>query len=472
MEHQKMIKKCPCCFREISNEEADILVRDHEIRFHSPILNDLISPREDEKYAQFWGNMGDSQNVNETNRIIITNEMIEEANEELLELGMQPVEKTYDEDSLSYTLTIREDSVIVVSNTMVCPHCHNVLPQNFFKYEMISIGLAGSVATGKTVYMASLMMNGFRILNKENITVRNAHGNPLDPEKMKMEKISQKLFTDRICPDPTKKAFHQPVYLEVSLKLERNVKNFLVTFYDVAGETIRKEAGSGKTMFARHVDGIIFFVDPSQMYLKQPISLKTTVNEEKILSSMKLLSPKEQAAIQRENKMKGSQPIVLDFGTSFQEEDENLVYERNPETILSSLRMGIGDSQLKNKYIALTIAKCDQLSELAEFREIPASSLLFEREDIKKGWLNTDHQVIRQKLLEKIFEEKVYHLQRNVGEYKEGGLFCISALGCETRQEEYQQALITRAVSPVKPIRVEEPFMWLLMKAVQERGWI
>ena len=134
--------------------------------------------------------------------------------------------------------------------------------------------------------------------------------------------------------------------------------------------------------------------------------------------------------------------------------------------------MGIGDSQLKNKYIALTIAKCDQLSELAEFREIPASSLLFEREDIKKGWLNTDHQVIRQKLLEKIFEEKVYHLQRNVGEYKEGGLFCISALGCETRQEEYQQALITRAVSPVKPIRVEEPFMWLLMKAVQERGWI
>lgn len=472
MDNPKIIKKCPCCFREISNEEADILVRSHEIRLHSPILNDLISPREDEKYARFWENMGSGQNVLETNRIIITNEMIEEANEELLETGMAPIEKNYDEQSLGYTLTIREDSMIVVSNTMVCPHCHNVLPQNFFKYDMISIGLAGSVATGKTVFMASLMMNGFRILNKDNMTVRNAHGNPLDPEKMKMERVSQKLFSEQICPDPTNKAFHQPVYLEVSLKLEREKKNFLVTFYDVAGETIRKEAGSGKTTFARHMDGIIFLVDPSQMFLKQPISLKTTVDEEKILASMKLLSPKEQAAVQRENKMKGSKPLVLDFGASLEEEDENLLYERNPETILDSLRMGIGDSQLKDKYIALTIAKCDQLSELEEFREIPASSLLFERESLKRGWLNTDHQVIRQKLLEQIFEEKVYHLQRNVGEYKASGLFCISALGCETKQEEYQQAMITRAVSPVKPIRVEEPFLWLLMKAVQERGWI
>lgn len=471
MERQKITKKCPCCFREISNEEADILVRDHEIRLHSPILNDLISPHEDEKYARFWENMGSGANVFETNRIIVTNAMIEEANEELSETGMTPIEKEFDEDSLGYTLTIREDSMIVVSNTMVCPHCHNVLPQNFFKYDMISIGLAGSVATGKTVFMASLMMNGFRILNKDNITVRNAHGNPLDPEKMKMERTAQKLFSDQLCPDPTNKAFHQPIYLEFCVKLDKGEKKFLVTFYDVAGETIRKEAGSGKTTFARHVDGIILFVDPSQMYLKRPISLKTTVDEERILASMKLLSKEEQARVQIANKRNGNQPIAVDFGTAY-EENENLVYERNPVTILDSLRMGIGDSMLKDKYIALTIAKCDQLSELEEFREIPGSSLLFERETIKRGWLDTDRQLIRQKILENIFEEKVYHLQRNVGEYKGAGLFMVSALGCETRQEEQQQNMVTKATGPVNPIRVEEPFMWLLMKMLQERGWI
>jgi hypothetical protein len=472
MENQIILKKCPCCFREITNAEADILVRSHEIRFHSPILDNLVSPREDEKYARFWNNMGNGQNVLETNRTIITNEMIEEANEELTENGMTPIEKAFDDQSLGYTLTIREDSMMVVSNTMVCPHCHNVLPQNFFRYDMISIGLAGSIATGKTVYMASLMMNGFRILNKDNLTVRNAHGNPLDPEKIKMERTAQKLFSEQICPDPTNKAFQQPIYLEFSLKLERETKNFLVAFYDVAGESIRKEAGSGKTMFARHVDGIIFLVDPSQMHLKQPIPLKTTIDEKKLLASMKLLSQKEQAAVQRENIRNGSRPIPMDFGASLEEEDENLIYERDPETILESLRMGIGDTQLGDKNIALTIAKCDLLSELEEFREIPGSSLLFERENLKRGWLNTDRHIVRQQILQKIFEEKVSHLQRNVGEYKTSGLFCISALGCETKQEEYCQAMIIRAVSKVNPIRVEEPFLWLVMKAVQERGWI
>ena len=93
MERQKIIKKCPCCFREISNEEADTLVKDYEIRLHSPILNDLISPHEDEKYGRFWENMGNGNHVLEKNRIIITNEMIEEANRDLLELGMTPIRK-------------------------------------------------------------------------------------------------------------------------------------------------------------------------------------------------------------------------------------------------------------------------------------------------------------------------------------------------------------------------------------------
>ena len=471
MERQKIIKKCPCCFREISNEEADILVKDYEIRLHSPILNDLISPHEDEKYGRFWENMGNGNHVLEKNRIIITNEMIEEANRDLLELGMTPIQKEFDENSLGYVLTISEDSMIIVSNTMVCPHCHNVLPQNFFKYDMLSIGLAGSVATGKTVFMASLMMNEFRILNNDTITVRNAHGNPLDPEKMKMERTAQKLYTEGLCPDPTNKAFHQPVYLEFAVKTEKGVKKFLVTFYDVAGETIRKEAGSGKTTFTRHADGIILFIDPSQMMLKRPISLKTTLDEKRILSTMKLLSKEEQARVQMENKRKGSQPVFVDFG-NYEDEDENLTYERNPVTILDSLRMGIGDSLLKDKYIALTIAKCDQLSELEDFREIPGSSLLFERETLKRGWINTDHQLLRQKILGPVFEEKVYHMQRNVGEYKGSGLFMISALGCETAQVEQKQSMVTKAVSPVNPIRVEEPFLWLLLKMIQERGWI
>lgn len=41
------------------------------------------------------------------------------------------------------------------------------------------IGLAGSVASGKTVYLCSLMMNGFDVMQRQNLTVRNAYGNPM-----------------------------------------------------------------------------------------------------------------------------------------------------------------------------------------------------------------------------------------------------------------------------------------------------
>ena len=44
----------------------------------------------------------------------------------------------------------------------ICPYCHNELPHNFFRYEMLMVGLAGSVASGKTVYLCSLMMNDYQ----------------------------------------------------------------------------------------------------------------------------------------------------------------------------------------------------------------------------------------------------------------------------------------------------------------------
>ena len=50
------------------------------------------------------------------------------------------------------------------------------------------IGLAGSVASGKTVYLCSLMMNGFDVMQRQNLTVRNAYGNPNDDYKIEMER--------------------------------------------------------------------------------------------------------------------------------------------------------------------------------------------------------------------------------------------------------------------------------------------
>ena len=72
------------------------------------------------------------------------------------------------------------------------------------------IGLAGSVASGKTVYLCSLMMNGFDVMQRQNLTVRNAYGNPNDDYKIEMERNADRLMRYGICPESTSKAFKKP----------------------------------------------------------------------------------------------------------------------------------------------------------------------------------------------------------------------------------------------------------------------
>lgn len=465
-------KICPCCFRDILNDEADMFIRDSDVRFNSPIYNDLITPKQDEKYMYFWDAMGGTLNVTQYNRIVITNSIIKEKNEELLLAKLEPIEKKYDPTSKGYELTIKGGSIVIVTNTMLCPHCHNVLPQNFWNYDMYRVGLAGSVAAGKTVFLSTLMINGFRVLNRDTLFVRNAHGDSMDSNKMEMERIAELLRREQICPDPTNKAFMPPIYLEIAYKNEECNKTFLLAIYDVAGEMIRRGAGAGKTTFARHMDGIICFTDPSAMLLDQPIPLKKSLDEGKILAECRLLTKEEQIAVQRKSNEEGKKIMYHSSNMVTAEEDEDFLYERRLDTILDSIRTGIGDNQLKNINIALTIAKCDLLEDLEEIKEVVGHSLLFQREELHRGWINQDHHLLRQYVLDKVFEQKVFHLQRNLAEYKSSALFCISALGCETHQVEQQQMIVTKAVRKIDPIRVEEPLMWLLMKYMKERRWI
>ncbi len=485
-EHKKIKKRCPCCFREIQNGEVDFLVKESRSEFYSPILNDLLTPREDFLYEHFWNGMHKNVDVTQAKRIVITNQMIESKNEELRQEHLKCIEKKYIEESGGYEISIEESGITVVSNTMICNHCHNILPINFWKYDLISIGMAGSIFSGKTVFLCSLLANNFSNLNRNRLSFRMAYGDPLDQNKIEIEKMTDRLMRDGICPESTSKAFEQPIYLEVCYEGKDRRHFLLLALYDVAGEVARTQAGTGLAQFFRYMDGIVFLVDPSQMLLEEPIFFKSALDEEKLLRDVRLLSKEEQIKLQRESNENGKK-VMFDnrklYGKRQDEyegnqnkyeekQDEELIYERKPETIIDMIRSGVGEGILAKKYMALTIAQCDLLREHDEIRMIPGYSLLFEREKIKDGFLNPECYLIRQHILEQIFEEKIHHIQRNVREYKKCGLFCISALGCETEQIEIQNIEVTRAVKKINPIRVEEPIMWILMKVMQERGWI
>lgn len=466
------IKKCPYCFRDISNDEIGFLLRTDGAGFRSPALNEMMSLKTDLPYQTFWSAMGIPEEQIDARRVIMDNQMISALNQELSSSGHELAVRHFDEESQGYSFSVKEGALTAYSNTMICPYCHNVLPQHFFHYDMLMIGLAGSVASGKTVYLSSLMMNGYDVMQRENLSVRSAEGNPSDNYKMEMERNADRLWQQGICPEATGKYFRKPVFMEVTYRLSDRILHMLLALYDVAGELIRENAGSGRTGFVRHMDGYICLVDPAQMHLEHAFPIRPGPDEERVLERLHLLSREEQISIQRMSNQNGCQVMNPEGMTQEDDLSREYIYERKAETILDSIRAGVGDTGLRDKYMALTIAKSDLLEDLGEIISYTGSRLIFDKRQTSYGFLNMDHHFLRQNILKQIFDQKVFRLQRNLDDYRDSGLFAVSALGCEARETDTAEGKITRTVSRVAPIRVEEPVMWIMMKFMQERGWL
>lgn len=469
---QKIRKTCPCCFREIENEDVCFLVRTDGARFQSPVFNDIFAEKTDLPYLYFWSSMGIPEDQIDARRIVVDNDALVRMNQELALSGDALAQKSYDPESCGYTFHVNEAAVSVFSNTMICPHCHNELPHNFFRYDMLMIGLAGSVASGKTVYLSSLMMNGYAALQRENLSVRSASGNPNDAYKVEMERNADRLMYDGICPESTIKTFRKPIFLDVTYQVQARTCHMLAAIYDVAGELIGESRGTGRTGFVRYMDGYICLVDPAQMHLEHSFIGQTLPDETSVLSKLHLMTRSEQISIQKMSNENGKQ--VMDQ-TDFLEETisgEGYLRQRKAETLLDTLRSILGESGLAEKYMALTIAKSDLLEELGEIRAYRASGLLFDRKQVSYGFMNMDQHFLRQSILAQIFDQKVFRLQRNLSDYKASSMFAVSALGCETKEEMTQAGKVVRTVGKIRPIRVEEPVLWMIMQYMRERGWL
>ncbi len=472
MEKRSNKRECPFCFREIENSEAAFLLKTEGYRFQSPVLNEMIAPKLDTLFRDFWSTMGLPEEQIDARRIVIDNHDISQLNQELLASGKETAVKKLEEDTNGYSFHLQEGAMNVFSNTMICPHCHNALPQNFFKYDMLKIGLAGSVASGKTVYLSSLLMNSFQTMQRENLTVRNA-GVLWDKETMEMEESADRLYYFGICPEATSKVFRKPYFFELTYQLDGRHIPMLIAIYDVAGELMRETLGSGRTSFVRHVDGYICLVDPAQMQLEHAVVTNEMPDEARVLSKLHVMSKEEQIAIQRMSNENGKQ--VMDFHDFMVTEgpSENFLMERKAESVLNNIRGVLGSAELKQKYMALVLTKSDLLESLGEINAFTGSSLLFEREQVSYGFYNTDHHFLRQGVLSQIFDQKVYRLQKNLNDYKNSSLFAVSALGCDTEMVENDEGTkIEKTVGKVNPIRVEEPVFWMVMKYMQERRWL
>lgn len=148
-----------------------------------------------------------------------------------------------------------------ITDSRVCPYCHNPFPLGFGKNRVKYISIIGTTGSGKTVYISQLLkgmqdyaskvgLNAFFTSDHESNFIKNnqvKQGKPL-PDSTAPQSLSQPMFYDIV-------------------REENGVQTTdTIVLYDIAGENCR----IGNDMnrfgeFVKHSDGMVLLIDPKQL---------------------------------------------------------------------------------------------------------------------------------------------------------------------------------------------------------------
>ena len=184
---------CPFCLNKIESTEVDYLFEDEfsdwDFLGGMRNLEDFpLNAREDKKYIAFrkQKKLAVTDRA-DTTRVFVRKEELyslitqlrkycgSEDNSEVW-IDNQIDEQFEFEDGeilkIRYRNQENEDSILDVSSeittrraSMICRHCHNILPSGFFQYQQVTIGLIGKKDAGKTCMLVSMLASHRKALN-------------------------------------------------------------------------------------------------------------------------------------------------------------------------------------------------------------------------------------------------------------------------------------------------------------------
>jgi GTPase SAR1 family protein len=337
-------------------------------------------------------------------------------------------------EAIIYPNSIPEENKIISENVLVgltdrhgkitrkrlCPDCHNELPIPSGKVPSNIISIVGASQVGKSVFMTSLI----HTLQHTTASNFNAACMPLNAEISRRFRTNyeEPIFERGHMLDTTQKEDRQEPYIFQFVFKDDKIPPLTLVFFDVAGE------GMADTeyldLFAAHIKnsaGILFMVDPLQI---------KTIRDR----------------------------LRINFGER-QEEFTNR-YDEPREVVISLFENFIGHQENSKTDIptAIVLTKSDMLQYLKEEdgEYIRSNSNVFrnvvhsQRLDMNE-FENINGEIRR-------FIEKVDRPFKDAVDvyFKDTAYFAVSALGSNPVNKQ-----ITGVVNP---IRVDEPFVWLLYK--------
>ncbi|TXK83795.1 TRAFAC clade GTPase domain-containing protein [Paenibacillus sp. N3.4] len=300
----------------------------------------------------------------------------------------------------------------------LCPNCHNELPISSGKVPSNIISIVGASQVGKSVYMTSLI----HTLQQTTASNFNAACMPLSAE------ISQKY----------RQNYHEPIFERGSMLQSTNPNEqqepfifqfvfkdpeqapLMLVFFDVAGEGMVER--DYLDIYAAHIknsSGILFLVDPLQIRtIRDRIHLN--LGEEEGEFANRYDEPRE---------------VVISLFENF------IAHQHNSKTDIPT---------------AIVLTKSDMLQYLKEedSEYIQPNSNVF-RNVVHKGYLNqTEFQNINGEISR--FIERVDRPFKDAIDvyFTNTAYFAVSALGTNPINKQ--------VTNVINPIRVDEPFIWLL----------
>jgi GTPase SAR1 family protein len=312
------------------------------------------------------------------------------------------------------------DKYSVVTRKRLCPGCHNELPVTSGKYPSNIISIVGATSVGKSVYITSL------IHTLQHVTANNfsAACIPLNNaiSRRFRDDYELPLFENGTLLEATATTKRQEPFIFQFVFKDEDKAPLTLVFFDVAGEGMTEQ--EYLQLHAPHIKnsaGILFLVDPMQIRaIRQKMLHQMGENPGEIVGL---------AAEPRE--------VVVSLFEDF------ISHQENNKTDIPT---------------AVVLTKSDLLYAISsdEGEYIRTNSNVFNNVT-HSGYLNLDEYENINGEIRRFLAKVDNPFVGSIDVYfREASYFAVSALGSNP---------VDRQVSGIiSPIRVDEPFIWLLYK--------
>lgn len=310
------------------------------------------------------------------------------------------------------------DKYNVETKKRLCPYCHNDLPYSAGRAPSNIIAIIGASQVGKSVYMASL------IHTLETVTAHNfeAACMPINSETSRRFKSQymDPLFAQNTLIESTQKERKQEPFIYQFKFKDANKAPLSLVFFDVAGEGMVEE--EYLELYANHIknaEAILFLVDPLQL---STIRTKIRLGQED-----------------------------GDFTSQYQE-------SRDVVVTLAENFIGRQEEGRTTIPTAIVVTKSDMLESLAteDGQYIRTDSNLFKNYTHKQYFDLEAYEAINDEVKHFIEQVDLAFMDAIEVHFNNVSYFAVSSLG-QNPVNGYLEGVI-------QPLRVDEPFLWLLYK--------